>query len=165
MLRNFKNQTFTLITNAEWDVLLIKITLIRATMRIFSCLDTSCEIVSGIKWKIMRHICLDIYRLTFKGYDHEESESRFEFLKSASEVWIGYRVIPTRVTQRQKQRFHLCDFMVWLHRNHPVFGHRYYKEITLKHPEHFLSTSRLAWILVSEHHAEQKESQSHSERE
>ena len=55
--------------------------------------------------------------------------------------------------------------MVWLHRNHPVDTHRYYKEITLKYPELCPSISRLAEILVSLHHAEQKESRSQTERD
>ena len=54
----------------------------------------------------MRHICLDIYRLTFKGYDREESESRFEFLKSASEVWID----PIELFQQELPNAKSSDF-------------------------------------------------------
>ena len=143
--------------------MLIKIILIRTTMGVI-CLAACCEIVSRIKWKIVRDICLDIYRLIVERYD--ESDSRFEFLNRPVEVWVD----PTEVFQHElpniKSRdFTFVIFMVWLHRNYPVVAHRYYKEITLKYPERCPSTSRLAEILVSLHHAEQKESQSQSERD
>ena len=55
-------------------------------MGVISCLAACCEIVSRIKWKIVRDICLDIYRLIVERYD--ESDSLFEFLNRPSEVWV-----------------------------------------------------------------------------
>ena len=55
-------------------------------MGVISCLAACCEIVSRIKWKIVRDICLDIYLLIVERYD--ESDSLFEFLNRPSEVWV-----------------------------------------------------------------------------
>ena len=133
-------------------------------MGVFCCLAACCEIVSRIKWKIVRDICLDIYRLTVERYD--ESDSRFEFLNRPSEVWIDpIELFQQELPKAKTNDFTFVIFMVWLQRNHPVLAHRHYKEITLKYSERCPSTSRLAEILVSLHHAEQKQSQSQSERD
>ena len=144
--------------------MLIKIILIRTTMGVISCLAACCEIVSRIKWKIVRDICLDIYRLIVERYD--ESDSLFEFLNRPSEVWVDpIELFQQELPNAKSRDFTFVIFMVWLHRNHPVGAHRYYKEITLKYPELCPSISRLAEILVSLHHAEQKESRSQTERD
>ena len=94
----------------------------------------------------MRDVCLDIYRLIVKRYD--KSDSRFEFLNSPSEVWVDPKeVFQQELPNARSRDFTFVIFMVWLHRNHPVFAHQYNKEMTLKYPDHCPSTSRLAEIL------------------
>ena len=144
--------------------MLIKVILIRTTMGVISCLGACCEIVSCIKWEIVRDIYLDIYSLIVERYD--ESDSRFEFLNRPVEVWVDpIEVFQQEPPNAKSRDFTFVIFMVWLHRNHPVVTHRYYKEITLKYPERCPSTSRLAEMLVSLYHAEQKASQRQSERD
>ena len=112
----------------------------------------------------MRDICLDIYRLTVERND--ELDSRFEILDRPSEVWVDpIELFQQELPYAKNRDFTFVIFMVWLHRNHPVFAHRYYRELSLKYPKRCPSTSRLAEILVRLRHAEQKESQSQSERD
>lgn len=124
---------------------------------VLSVLLACCEIVSRIKWNVVRDLCEDIYRLTVKG--NNEPDSRFEFLNRPTEVWIDpIELFQQELPNAESSDFTFVIFMIWLHRNHPDFAHRYYKEITLKYPERCPSASKLAEILVSLRHAEQKES-------
>ena len=128
-------------------------------MGVLSCLPLCCKIMTHIRWKIVRDICLDIYRLIIEGYD--EPDSSFEFLNALDEGEND----PIKIFQQadtEDNIFRFVIFVVWLHRNHPEFAYHYYREITLKYPERCLSLFKLVEILVSLRHTEQKESQSQS---
>ena len=87
-------------------------------MGVFPCLAACCKIVSRIKWKIVRGICLDIYRLTVERYD--KSDSRFQLLNCSNEVWVDpIGLFQQELPNAKNKDFTLAIFMIWLHRNRP----------------------------------------------
>ena len=111
-------------------------------MGVLSVLVTCCEIVSRIQWKIVRDICLDIYRLTVEGNQNE-----LDFLNQPVEVSADPIKTFQEVDTKDKL-FRFVMFVVWLHENHPELAYYYYKEITLKYPEQCSSKRKLIETLV-----------------
>ena len=124
-------------------------------MGVLSCLVACCEIVSRIKWKVVRDLCKDIYELTLKEDDYPDGPV------DLIDLFIPDKGIdhdPVEVFEKlysnAEKVFRFVVFVVWLSRTHPGNAHHFYNEITHNYSERCPSVSKFVRIVLSLHHAQ-----------
>ena len=124
-------------------------------MGVLSCLVACCEIVSRIKWKVVRDLCKDIYELTLKEDDYPDGPV------DLIDLFIPDKAIdhdPVEVFEKlysnAEKVFRFVVFVVWLSRTHPGNAHHFYNEITHNYPERCPSVPKFVRIVLSLHHAQ-----------
>ena len=134
---------------------LIKVHFEITTMGVLSCLVACCEIVSRIKWKVVRDLCKDIYELTLKEDDYPDGPVDLIDLFIPDK---GLDHDPVEVFEKlhsnAEKVFRFVVFVVWLSRTHPGDAHHYYNEIAHNYPERCPSVSKFVRIVLSLRHAQ-----------
>ena len=124
-------------------------------MGVLSCLVACCEIVSRIKWKVVRDLCKDIYELTLKEDDYPDDPV------DLIDLFIPDKGIdhdPVEVFEKlhsnAEKVFRFVVFVVWLSRTHSGNAHHYYNEIAHNYPERCPSVLKFVRIVLSLRHAQ-----------
>ena len=124
-------------------------------MGVLSCLVACCEIVSRIKWKVVRDLCKDIYELTLKEDDYPDGPV------DLIDLFIPDKGIdhdPVEVFEKlysnAEKVFRFVVFVVWLSRTHPGNAHHYYNKIAHNYPERCPPVSKFVRIVLTLRHAQ-----------